>query len=682
MTSPFRGRPSSPPTRSRPTSPSVRNAFQRALPSRNKPRGNSPTLPSWQRITSSGCESPSLGNRGLRCQKDANVAGVYENIRHGASQQVRHLTNSQGVDDAGALNVEPMVPTLDLPVFVASLQSSTGVDSNAGWGDRLADESADSIIPRVPTLDLPVFKASFPSLKSVDPPVQPWSLQLNDRHLHRSGSKEKLKEDSQYAGKSQWPNRMSMLHRNDHEETRRAGRSPSRRSPSRADADLVASALASGLPTSYARQTEDKQGTALRVLEATRRQREYQEALLHQAQKQLMSAAKSEHDKAMKEAALRIGGPEHPNATFLNTSKRTQHRLTLAVVADTQVNDSDGVCAPPARGSKSPARARQSPRTHQARDPGAPTPRWAHDGSTPATTTRRQRSQSPWSHVKARFDQKPASDANGSSPYPSSSLNSSVSSVTASPLMSSPSPKSPSTNPRRLRLWSGHSSPPRSPRIVQTGGGVERAELTTEESVVDALLERNLLSSEPRAWDKDPDGVTPDDLAHVRAMFSAQMPNSCVLRVLRLENNNSGLCGVYEAVRRTTSVANERSLWHGTSFDCVRNIALSGFNRAYCGRHGTKLGFGTYFSQSAEYSVRFCDRKQKRRVVILADVIVGSWTKGTPDLVEPPHMDTDCLSRYDSTVDDVDNPSIFCVFRDFQALPRYLVEFTVIPKEA
>jgi len=122
-------------------------------------------------------------------------------------------------------------------------------------------------------------------------------------------------------------------------------------------------------------------------------------------------------------------------------------------------------------------------------------------------------------------------------------------------------------------------------------------------------------------------------------------------------------------------VTNERLLWHGTLAECIPNIVLSGFNRGYCGRHGTKLGHGTYFSARAGYSARFCDRRNKRRVVILADVLVGAWTKGTPELVEPPHCNAECLTRFDSTVDDVESPSIFCIFRDFQALPLYLVEF-------
>jgi poly [ADP-ribose] polymerase 10/14/15 len=193
-----------------------------------------------------------------------------------------------------------------------------------------------------------------------------------------------------------------------------------------------------------------------------------------------------------------------------------------------------------------------------------------------------------------------------------------------------------------------------------------------EDSVINALAEKGYLSTSSMPWPGDP-AIVLNDLDHVGALFSSQMPDVHILRVLRVET--SRLAAVHEAVKATMSVVNEQLLWHGTSPECVANIVLSGFNRAYCGRHGTKLGHGTYFSAAAEYSTRFCGRKSQRRVVILADVLVGSCTKGSPDLVEPPYCNADRLQRFDSTVDNVESPSIFCVFRDFQALPRYLVEF-------
>lgn len=199
-----------------------------------------------------------------------------------------------------------------------------------------------------------------------------------------------------------------------------------------------------------------------------------------------------------------------------------------------------------------------------------------------------------------------------------------------------------------------------------------------EEAVAEALASRGYLATTPRAWDPSEPTSAPNDLAHVRALFEAQAPGYEVLAVHRVENEP--LARVYEAVRSSMSCEEEHMLWHGTSTESVQNIVCHGFNRAYSGRHGTKLGHGTYFSQQAGYSARFCGsdvrlRRGGRGAMLLSKVLVGECAKGAPELVEPPYKDAAGLQRYDSVVDDVERPSMYCVFRDFQALPLYFVEF-------
>lgn len=216
--------------------------------------------------------------------------------------------------------------------------------------------------------------------------------------------------------------------------------------------------------------------------------------------------------------------------------------------------------------------------------------------------------------------------------------------------------------------------PPRiSPPTCSLTSGVD--------GLFESLTKLGSLSADPMPCtyaqgQKNSDSVeVTNDLKQVRDLFAAQMPDVSVFKVWRIENQ--ALRGVYGAVCDSMGVAGgERSLWHGTSLGSIRNIALNGFNRAYCGRHGMKFGHGTYFSAAADYSVRFCDKRNAQRVMLLANVLVGSWTKGSPELVEAPHKDTSKLTRYDSTVDDVDSPGIFCIFRDFQALPLYIVLFS------
>eukprot|EP00930_Biecheleria_cincta_P030316 TRINITY_DN20994_c0_g1_i1.p1 TRINITY_DN20994_c0_g1~~TRINITY_DN20994_c0_g1_i1.p1 ORF type:complete len:614 (-),score=128.49 TRINITY_DN20994_c0_g1_i1:61-1872(-) len=125
----------------------------------------------------------------------------------------------------------------------------------------------------------------------------------------------------------------------------------------------------------------------------------------------------------------------------------------------------------------------------------------------------------------------------------------------------------------------------------------------------------------------------------------------------------------------------ERELWHGTSWTLVPKILKQGFNRSFAGKHGTLLGHATYFSSDPAYSLRFCDRHgggaDGTKVLLVSKVFVGSHCKGSPSDVEPPLRDRETGDRFDSTVDNEENPSIFAVFRDFQAVPLFLVEVKV-----
>lgn len=183
------------------------------------------------------------------------------------------------------------------------------------------------------------------------------------------------------------------------------------------------------------------------------------------------------------------------------------------------------------------------------------------------------------------------------------------------------------------------------------------------------LLSRGVISCSPRAplWPQERPGMS--DLDAVRSWLIKALPSVDVRAVYRLECTTA-VSVAYNGVRRT--LGPERLLWHGTLWDSVANIVQNGFNRAYVGRHGTKLGRGTYFADDAAYALRFSGRSPSR-AIFLAGVLPGRCCRGEEGLVEPPLMDA-TGARFDSTVDDPEQPRIFCVFRDFQALPLYLVE--------
>eukprot|EP00928_Gymnodinium_smaydae_P006895 TRINITY_DN12468_c0_g1_i3.p1 TRINITY_DN12468_c0_g1~~TRINITY_DN12468_c0_g1_i3.p1 ORF type:complete len:1022 (-),score=211.60 TRINITY_DN12468_c0_g1_i3:42-3014(-) len=199
-------------------------------------------------------------------------------------------------------------------------------------------------------------------------------------------------------------------------------------------------------------------------------------------------------------------------------------------------------------------------------------------------------------------------------------------------------------------------------------GGATGASAANVDSIFARLLSLGLLSSTPQAppWGQEQRGAS--DFDAVRGWLSTALPALEVRTVLRVECTL--MAAAYAGVRQT--LGPERLLWHGTSWDSVSNIVQHGFNRAYGGRHGAKLGRGTYFAEDAAYALRFCGRASPR-AVLLAGVLPGRFCRGEEGLVEPPQAD-DTGARFDSTADDPEKPKVFCVFRDFQALPLYIAE--------
>ena len=92
----------------------------------------------------------------------------------------------------------------------------------------------------------------------------------------------------------------------------------------------------------------------------------------------------------------------------------------------------------------------------------------------------------------------------------------------------------------------------------------------------------------------------------------------------------------------------------------------------------TVHGHGVYFAKDAQYSAR--DKysppdSNGHKHISLAKVLTGLFTKGSSDMREPPARrdPTHPAAKFDSTVDDIDDPGIFVVFYDGQAYPEYLI---------
>jgi len=201
--------------------------------------------------------------------------------------------------------------------------------------------------------------------------------------------------------------------------------------------------------------------------------------------------------------------------------------------------------------------------------------------------------------------------------------------------------------------------------------------------LLQSLVSQGLLSQSLRASAAAPPHSGPTreceghtgELEVVADRLALSLPDGVTVRSVARVECSAAATAAYTAV--LSSLGPERLLWHGTSWESVPNIVRHGFNRAYSfrGRHGAKLGKGSYFAEDPKYALRFCGGGRRHgapRALFLVGVLPGRVAKGEEGLLEPPADGAG--ARFDSTVDCVAAPKVFCTFRDFQALPLYLVE--------
>ena len=73
--------------------------------------------------------------------------------------------------------------------------------------------------------------------------------------------------------------------------------------------------------------------------------------------------------------------------------------------------------------------------------------------------------------------------------------------------------------------------------------------------------------------------------------------------------------------------ANEKLLYHGTSFDVADAICHQNFDSRLCGKNATLYGKGAYFSKSASYSHNYSTADSKGHYyMFVAQVLVGRFT--------------------------------------------------------
>ena len=125
-----------------------------------------------------------------------------------------------------------------------------------------------------------------------------------------------------------------------------------------------------------------------------------------------------------------------------------------------------------------------------------------------------------------------------------------------------------------------------------------------------------------------------------------------------------------------------RLLFHGTRCqgDVLAKIVNdpdAGFLPLLSGsKTGAKFGDGTYFARDAGYSHDYATvLSSGQKQMIVADVVVGRWTRGQRGMNQCPVIEGERYARYNSLVDKVDNPRIFVVQHSSQAYPAYVITY-------
>ncbi|XP_075898941.1 protein mono-ADP-ribosyltransferase PARP12 isoform X2 [Nelusetta ayraudi] len=226
----------------------------------------------------------------------------------------------------------------------------------------------------------------------------------------------------------------------------------------------------------------------------------------------------------------------------------------------------------------------------------------------------------------------------------------------------------------------------RRPRFVSAPDVEEKLKGVTSQSSSSSALSESV----PPNWDKNaipdygyrlvPLTKSAKDYGSVEMLFKRTMPSSTITSLERVQNTS--LWKVFQWQREQMEkrnggkAVNQQYLFHGTDASLVEAICEQNFDWRMCGVHGTAYGKGSYFARDASYSNRYSGVKigTRNKIMFVALVLVGEYTKGTAAYVRPPHK-SDGKTFYDSCVNQTSDPSIFVIFEKQQIYPEYVIKY-------
>ena len=143
----------------------------------------------------------------------------------------------------------------------------------------------------------------------------------------------------------------------------------------------------------------------------------------------------------------------------------------------------------------------------------------------------------------------------------------------------------------------------------------------------------------------------------------------------RYISRNREMSAKYAAYGETVK---QMLLFHGTpkKEQQVLSICETNFDWRRSGENkGQRHGQATYFSSKMTHAYHYSEPDNAGiRVMFVAKVLVGLMTMGNISTRIPPVWKGN--TRYDTTVDDLSNPTIFAKYDNNECYPAYLIEFS------
>ena len=150
-------------------------------------------------------------------------------------------------------------------------------------------------------------------------------------------------------------------------------------------------------------------------------------------------------------------------------------------------------------------------------------------------------------------------------------------------------------------------------------------------------------------------------------------------RIYKINKNAKQNEDIYNALISTKKIKgyiNEEMLFHGTSFENITKIINTGFNRDY--NIHSMYGKGTYFSNQALIASKYCKKigNTNYYAMLACKTYIGVSTVGRQYMNKNELYMNDKVTQYDSLVNDLMNPAIFVINRDYHAIPCFILIFT------